>query len=249
MVGWARSGEKTRRAHLEAGCDFRGQNRRTYYGTLRIHPAKEGVHKRLDNRRGSLHRRPTAKPAPASRQMKPVLRGGAHGHRHVGRTKSFAAVDVQLARAIGRWATRRPPNQDTTRMKPRGWPSRGAKPGGGTGQEAHGPTIDLRTTAATPIQRPVKVPGKAPPYDPAEEDDFAQRLAKKGATGYEGNAPRTRLWQRQGGHVRRVATPSPRKAGGMPTTQARGRKVVPTRWPTDAYHTPPGTGSFMPGTR
>ena len=51
------------------------------------------------------------------------------------------------------------------------------------------------------------------------------------------------------GNVHRVATPSPRKVGGLSTTKSRGLKVAPIRWTTYAYYTPTVTGSFMPDTR
>jgi len=177
------SGDKTRIVHSEEGCDFLGQNIRTYYGKLLIQPAKKGVKKLLDHLRGILKRHPMAKPATVIRQMNPVLRGWANYHRHVCSKQSFADVDFQLDRAIWRWARRRPPNTSKPWVKARYWPSRGGKNGVFTGKEEHGQPTHLIKTAATPIQRHVTIQGKANPYDPAYEDYFEQRLAKKWAAG------------------------------------------------------------------
>ena len=146
-----------------------------------------------------LTRHPMAKPATVMRQMNPVLRGWANSHRHVCSKKIFADVDCQLDRALWRWAKRRHPNTSKTWRKARHWPSRGGQHGVCTGKEEHGQAIHLIKIAATPLQRHVTVQGKANPYDPAYEDYFEQRLAKKWATGDYGNAKITWLWQQQGG--------------------------------------------------
>jgi RNA-directed DNA polymerase len=197
--GLTLSGEKTRIVHIAEGFDFLGQNIRKYHGKLLIQPAKKGVKKLLDNLRGILKRHPTAKPATVIRQMNPVLRGWVNYHRHVCSKKTFADIDVQLGQAVWHWAKRRHPNTPKTWIKARYWPSRGGKNGVFTGKEEHGQTIHLLKAVATPIQRHVKVQGKANPYDPAFEGYFEQRLGKKWAAGYYGNAKITRLWQRQEG--------------------------------------------------
>jgi RNA-directed DNA polymerase len=197
--GLTLSGEKTRSVHIAAGFDFLGQNIRTYHGKLLLQPAKKGVKKLLDNLRGILQRHPMAKPATVIRQMNPVLRGWANYHRHVCSKKIFADVDFQLGRAVWHWAKRRHPNKSKTWIKARYWPSRGGKNGVFTGTEDNGQAIHLIKAAATPIQRHVKIQGKANPYDPAYEAYFEQRLAKKWATGSYGHAKITRLWQQQDG--------------------------------------------------
>jgi RNA-directed DNA polymerase len=197
--GLTLSGEKTRIVHIEEGFDFFGQNIRTYHGKLLIHPAKKGVKKLLDTLRGILKRHPTAKPATVIRQINPVLRGWVNYHRHVCSKKVFGDIDFQLDRAVWHWAKRRHPNTSKTWIKARYWPSQGGKHGVFTGKEAHGHAIHLIKAAATPIQRHVKVQGKANPYDPAYEAYFEQRLVKKWATGYYGGAKITWLWQRQDG--------------------------------------------------
>lgn len=213
--GLTRAGAKTRLVHLAEGVDVLGQTSRQYHGKRRLHPAKNGGKNLRDNLRGMRTRHPMAKPAPVIRQLNPGLRGWANAHRHVCRKHIFAAVDFPRDRALGRGAKRRPPNTSTTWMKARSWPSRGGKNGGCTGQEAHGQAIHLITTAATPIHRQVKVPGKAHPSDPADADDCEQRLAKKWATGYDGHANIPWRWQRQGGKC---------PPGGHPLTPDR-------RWP------------------
>lgn len=197
--GLTRSGEKPRLIHLAAGGEGRGPTSRPDHGTRLIHPAQPGVKNRLDHRRGLRTRHPRAPPAPVIRQMKPVLRGWAHAHRHVCRKNLVADVDVPRARARGRGANRRHPTTSQPWMKARDGPSRGGKNGVGTGTEAHGQAIHLRKTAATPLPRQVTVHGPAHPDDPAAADDCDPRRATTWATGSSGHAHLTGLWPRQGG--------------------------------------------------
>jgi RNA-directed DNA polymerase len=193
------SEEKTRIVHIEEGVDFLGQNIRKYDGKLIIKPAKKAVQKVLDNIRGILKQNTTAKPATVIRRINPVLRGWVNYHRHVCSKKTFAYVDSQIRQALAKWAKRRHPKKSKTWIKARYFISKGGHTWEFTGKEATGQAIHLIKAAATPIQRHVKVQGKANPYDPAYEVYFEQRMAQKWAAGQYGHTKAKWLWQRQHG--------------------------------------------------
>jgi RNA-directed DNA polymerase len=120
-----------------------------------------------------------------------------HGKRLIQPAKQGVKTRLDTRRAI---RTRHPMAKPATvirQMNPvlRG----GGKNGVCTGEEAQGQTIHLLKAAATPIQRHVTVQGHANPSEPAYEAYCEARLAKQWATGYDGHANITGLWQRQAG--------------------------------------------------
>ena len=172
------SAEKTHIVPIEEGFDFLGQHVRKYNGKLIIKPAKKAVKGLLAKVGGILKRNVSSKPAEVIRQLNPVIRGWANYHRHVCSKDTFSHVDCQIRQQVWRWAKRRHPNKPTGWIKERYFPAHASRQWVFTGVDEGGHEVRLVAAAATPIQRHVKVQGRATPYDPGYAAYFARRSAR-----------------------------------------------------------------------
>jgi RNA-directed DNA polymerase len=172
------SQEKTHIVRMEEGFDFLGQHVRKYNGTLIIKPATKAVRGLLAKVEGILKRNVSTKPAAVIRQLNPIIQGWSNYHRHVCTKETFSHVDWQIWRKVWRWAQRRHPNKPTGWIKERYFPAHASRQWVFTGVDEGGHEVRLVAAAATPIQRHVKVQGRATPYDPAYAAYFARRSAR-----------------------------------------------------------------------
>ena len=173
------SQEKTHLTHIDDGFDFLGFNVRKYGGKLLIKPAKQAVKRFLDDIRGVIKARATAKTAELIRPLNGKLRGWANYYRHAVAKETFSYVDTQVFRSLAAWIKRRHPNKSADWKQRRYYRSIGqrhwvffAKIRDGLGQVT---VLDLFQASSVPITRHIKIKAWATPYDPAYADYFARR--------------------------------------------------------------------------
>lgn len=176
------SEEKTRITHIDQGFDFLGQNVRKYAGKLLIQPAKKNVKSFLATVRGVIRANATSTQANLLLVLNPIIRGWANYHRHVVSKARFAWVDHQIWYILWKWAVRRHP------MKPANWVKRKYFLVRGhrhwvfatkTIVNGYARFGELFATSTVTIVRHVKVQCGANPFDPAWDDYFARRVAKR----------------------------------------------------------------------
>ena len=196
------SPEKTSITHIEDGFDFLGQHVRKYKAGRRrkllITPSNKNVKAFLDTVRGVIKTHKTVEAGLLITLLNPIIKGWATYHRHVVSKDVFGFVDDAIYHMIWRWAKRRHPN------KPRPWVAKKYfKTRGGDRWVFHGTyegkAKHLRTAAAIPIERHIKIDGKANPYDPVWEVYFEKRLGVKMVATLRGRRQLMHLWKEQDG--------------------------------------------------
>ncbi len=193
--GLALSPEKTHIVHIDEGFDFLGQNVRKYKGKLLIKPSGKSIKNHLDKVRDILVTNATTHGKKVMEKLNPVLRGWANYHRHVCSKRTFSRVQREVWKKTWRWVRRR-----HSKGKPRRWLKQryytkvGDKDWVFFGRDGKGQQVRLFETAGVPIQRHVKVRGKANPYDRADEFYFEKRHAKDWRKGHKGYTKARRLW-------------------------------------------------------
>ena len=196
------SPEKTSITHIEDGFDFLGQHLRKYKAGRRrkllITPSSKNVKAFLDTVRGVIKTHKTVEAGLLITLLNPIIKGWATYHRHVVSKDVFGFVDDAIYHMIWRWAKRRHPN------KPRPWVAKKYfKTRDGDRWVFHGTyegkAKHLRTAAAIPIERHIKIDGKANPYDPAWEVYFEKRLGVKMVATLRGRRQLMHLWKEQDG--------------------------------------------------
>jgi RNA-directed DNA polymerase len=170
--------EKTHVVRIEDGFEFLGQHFRKYTGKLIIKPTNGAVKGLLAKVGGILKHNASTNPAEVIAQLNPVIRGWANYHRHVCSKGKFSYVDWRIWQAVWRWAKGRHRNKRMGWIKDRYFPARAARRWVFTGVDKRGQEVHLITAASTPIERHVKVKGRANPYDPTHDAYFALRRRK-----------------------------------------------------------------------
>jgi RNA-directed DNA polymerase len=197
------SQEKTAITHIEDGFDFLGQNVRKYRGKLLIKPAPKAIRAFLTKVRGIIKDNQTATAGNLIGLLNPVVRGWAEHHRHVVSSEVFDSVDHAIHHAVWRWAKRRHPNKGARWVKARYFTRVGNRDWIFTGQRnpKDGKPRSLRLVKATdtPIERHVKVEGRANPFDPDWETYFERRLGLKMEATLKGRRKLRHLWKQQNG--------------------------------------------------
>lgn len=187
--GLALNPEKTQIVHVQQGCNFLGFNIRHLGGKCLCTPQKEKVLGLLKGIRDWLKHNTSAKPESVIHHLNPLLRGWGNYYRHGVSKQVFTYVDHKVWKALWRWCCRRHPNKGskwivrkyfkfhkgqhwtfhTTVLDRRGKPK----------------TITLMRLADIPIQRHVKVKGKASPDDSTLRDYWNYRQTRYGKTYWE----------------------------------------------------------------
>ncbi len=185
---------KTLITHVTNGFDFLGWNVRQRRTVLLITPSKKNVKNFLDKIRLGLTELRTARQANVITKLNPIIRGWAGYHRSQMATRTFAKCDHRIWEALWRWAQRRHPNKGKrwvkkryfTTIKGRDW------------RFTDGPNL-LLTLGGFTKKSHTKVKTDANPYDPQDEEYFAQRLAKRMHSSLGGRRKLAWIWNWQGG--------------------------------------------------
>ena len=198
------SAEKTRRTHIEDGCDFLGQNVRKYNGQFLTRPSKKNVQTFLANIRKVIkgNKQATASRLIATRN--PTIRGWANFHRHAAAKATFVHIDTAIFKALWRWARRRHPKKDRRWVAKRYFGRLGNDNWRffGMAKDKEGKTSHhwLSRASATPVTRYTKIKGDCNPYDPAWEIYLEERLGVKMEKTLQGRRTLIHLWKTQDGN-------------------------------------------------
>lgn len=109
--GLALSEEKTVITHIDNGFNFLGCNIRKYNGKLLTKPSKASVKAFLGKVRGIIKQNRTTKQQDLIARLNPVIRGWVNFHRFNVSGEIFRYVDMQIFRALWKWAKRRHHNK------------------------------------------------------------------------------------------------------------------------------------------
>lgn len=178
------SQEKTKITHINEGFDFLGVNTRKYRnGKLIQKPAKDSVKKFLANIRNTIKSNQAVKTEVLILLLNPKIIGWANYHRHYCSKQTFGYVSHMLFRPLWRWARKRHPRKGKRWVVNKYFRTIGhhrwrfstkIKGNGNT------PTyLDLVEISHTSIRRHVKIKSDATPFDPAYEEYFRIRQARR----------------------------------------------------------------------
>jgi len=197
------SPQKTRITHIEDGFDFLGQHIRKYAGKLIIKPARKNVTAFLGHIREIVKANKQATAGNLIAQLNPVIRGWANYHRHVVSKVTFIKVDTAIFKALWSWATRRHPQKSGRWIAEKYFRTRNGRQwtfvGTRVGKQGQVHELTLCRAGDVPIQRHVKIKGRANPYDPQWEVYFEERLRVKMTHTLEGRRQLLYLWKQQAG--------------------------------------------------
>ncbi len=205
--GLTLSPEKTIITHIEEGFDFLGQNIRKYQKgkqqKLLITPSKKNVQTFLEKIRETIKTNKSASTATLILQLNPMIRGWANYHRHVVSSDTFKSVDRAIYQSLWQWAKRRHRNKSALWIKQKYFHSIGNRnwvfSGEIEGKEGKTKVVRLFYATSLPIERHIKIKGKANPYNPEWETYFEERLGVKMAHNLQGRRKLLHLWEQQGG--------------------------------------------------
>jgi RNA-directed DNA polymerase len=129
-----------------------------------ITPSKEGVQRHLQDIRRILQKSQSLPQVEIIDQLNPVIHGWALYYRTVVAQRSFGTCDHHLIRMLWQKMTRKHPKKSARWVKEKYW--RTVEGNTWTYATPDGSALrTLRRHAATPIQRHVKVKGRASPFD------------------------------------------------------------------------------------
>jgi len=164
------SAEKTVITPIADGCDFLGQNLRTYNGKLLIKPSAKRIKTVLRKVRTVMKDNKGAAAGHLIYQLNPIIRGWAMYHRHAVSAKVFESVDHAIFQALWRWAKRRHPNKGLRWVKARYFHSIGDRNWVFSGEvrdpKGKRQAVHLCSAHRLPITRHTKIKGAAHPYNP-----------------------------------------------------------------------------------
>jgi len=169
------SEEKTRIVHIDEGFDFLGFNFRKYHGKLLIKPAKVSIAAVKKKVRGICKAGGSLPQDALVRHLNSVIRGWGEYYRHVVSKRVFNGLDQAIWRTTWNWAKRRHPQKSRRWIKDRYFAHQDGRDWVFTDGSA-----TLFRMASLPIQRHVKIRGKANPYDPAWTAYFRRRHVWQG---------------------------------------------------------------------
>ncbi|WP_341677233.1 group II intron reverse transcriptase/maturase [Niveibacterium sp. SC-1] len=192
--GLVLSEKKTKITHVTEGFDFLGWNVRRLDRMLIIQPSKKNVRAFLDKIRDHLRSHKAAAQADVIDKLAPVIRGWANYHRSQMASQRFSRCDHQIWQALWRWACRRHPEKGARWIKQRYFKSL-------RGRDWRFAVMDklLPTLSEYRKRTHTKVKGEANPYDPACDEYFSKRLARKMLETLGGRSRLRWLWGRQEG--------------------------------------------------
>jgi len=192
--GLVLSEAKTVITHIDDGFDFLGWNVRKFRGMLVVQPSKKNVKAFLSKVRDTLRKRCTARQVDVIEQLVPVIRGWANYHRSQMASRTFSRCDHRIWQALWRWACRRHPQKGARWIKQRYFRRHKGRDWRFAEKDKLLPTLsEFRKRPHT------KVKAEANPYDPAFDEYFSKRLARKMDKTLEGRRKLRWLWWWQDG--------------------------------------------------
>lgn len=178
------SKDKTKITRIEEGFDFLGVNVRKYRnGKLIQKPAKDSVKRFLRDIRETVKHNRAVTTEILIRLLNPKIIGWSNYYSHYCSKKTFGYVSHQLFKILWRWAKRRHPNKGSLWVSQKYYRTRNnrrwvfsTKTKDNSGKS---PYLDLVEVAHTRIKRHVKIKSDATPFDPAYEEYFRIRQARR----------------------------------------------------------------------
>jgi RNA-directed DNA polymerase len=178
--GLTLSPEKTKITHIDEGFDFLGWNFRKYAGKMLIKPANKNVKNHLQKLRETIKSLNGASQEVMVATLNPIIRGWANYHAGMVSKETYSKVDHEIWKALWKWARRNHPKKGRKWVRDRYWHTKGArnwvfgyyKDAKRNGEKQ---LVEVRSHAATPIARHVKVKSDANPFDTNWETYWEQR--------------------------------------------------------------------------
>jgi RNA-directed DNA polymerase len=178
--GLTLSVEKTKITHIDEGFDFLGWNFRKYDGKLLIKPSNKNVKNHLQKLRETIESLNGVSQEVVIATLNPIIRGWANYHAGMVSKETYNKVDHEIWKALWKWARRTHPNKGRKWIADRYWHTRSKrnwvfgyyKDAKGNGKKQ---LVEVRSHAATPIVRHVKVKSEANPFDTQWEQYWEQR--------------------------------------------------------------------------
>jgi RNA-directed DNA polymerase len=170
---------KSQSLTLEDGFDFLGFNSRHYNGKLLIKPSKKKVLafcKRLGEEIKNLS---SVKQEVLIKKLNPILRGFANYYKGVVSKETFSYISYKLWQYLWCWAKRRHPNRNKKWVCKRYFKTikgnRWVFSCSTSDRRGKDKELVLYQIASTPIERHIKVKGKASPDDPSLKEYWDKR--------------------------------------------------------------------------
>ena len=175
--------DKTQIVHVQQGCHFLGFTIRHLGGKCLCVPQKEKVKAFIQGIRDWLKANIQAKPESIINHLNPLLRGWGNYYHGVSK-RVYGYVDDQIWKALWRWCRKRHPNKGAKWVARKYFKSHQGrqwtfftKTKNRRGQPK---TLTLFKATDLPIQRHIKVKGKASPDDPSLHDYWQHRQTQSG---------------------------------------------------------------------
>lgn len=228
--GLALSEEKTVITHIDNGFNFLGCNIRKYNGKLLTKPSKASVKAFLGKVRGIIKQNRTTKQQDLIARLNPVIRGWVNFHRFNVSGEIFRYVDMQIFRALWKWAKRRHHNKGGRwitkryfhRVNTRNWTFavEWKREDSTTGYFA------LEYASDTKIVRFPAIRDGANPYEGDWQLYFEERETEKMRITVKGNYTLRRLFNSQQGVCALCGEPLTIETGGRCHKYNNGRQIT-----------------------
>lgn len=192
--GLVLSDKKTTITHVTEGFDFLGWNVRRFKKMLLTQPSKKNAKAFIAKIRESLGAMRTAKQVDVIDKLMPIIRGWANYHRSQMATQTFSRCDHLIWEMLWRWAVRRHPNKGKRWVKQRYFKSSKGRDWRFADRERV-----LLILGEFRKRAHIKVQADANPYEPAFDEYFSKRLARKMDQSLEGRRKLRWLWWWQEG--------------------------------------------------
>ena len=180
------SQEKTKITHINEGFDFLGVNMRKYRNGKRIQkPTKEGIKRFLKTLKETIHKNQAVSTEILIHLLNPKLTGWANYYRHYCSKKTFGTVSHRLFSLLWTWAKKRHNRKEKLWIVKKYFRTKGNNNWQFstriTNKKGKPEWLDLVEIKHTPIRRHVKIKGDATPFDPAYDEYFCIRQARRKA--------------------------------------------------------------------
>ncbi len=192
--GLVLSETKTKITHVTEGFVFLGWNVRRVNRMLLTQPSKKNVKAFMTKMRESVRTMCSVKQEDLILKLTPIIRGWANYHRIQMAMRTFSRCDHLIWELLWRWADRRHPNKGKRWVKQRYF----VRTKGRDWRFAIKDQI-LPILGEFRKRTHVKVVAEANPYDPAFDEYFTKRLARKMDQTLEGRRKLRWLWWWQDG--------------------------------------------------
>lgn len=182
--GLVLSKDKTSITHIKEGFDFLGVNTRKYRnGKLIQKPAKDSVKRFMQDIRETVKRNQAATTEGLIHLLNAKLTGWANYYRSYCSKRTFGYISHQLYPILWRWARKRHQRKGAHWVVKKYYRTKGKQHWQFTtkikDKKPEITYLDLVEISHTPIRRHVKIISDATPYDPAYNEYFRVRQARR----------------------------------------------------------------------